>query len=159
RPADERLGRDVTGHETSRRTAEAAVGQERDRLAESRADDRGGDEEHLAHARAAARTLVADHDDVARPDAAAEDARHRILLAPEDAGRAAVLRALVARDLHDAAVGRERSLENHEAADRLDRLLEWQDDVLARRLAHAGGLFGERPAGHRRGVSVCELGV
>ena len=31
-------------------------------------DDRGGDVQHLAHARPAGRALVADHDDVAGPD-------------------------------------------------------------------------------------------
>ncbi len=56
-----------------------------------------GDREHLAHARAAGRALVADHDDVAgagcRSPVTAAIAR---LLALEDARRARVVAALVA---------------------------------------------------------------
>ena len=40
-------------------------------LAEALADERAGDLQHLAHARPAARALVADHDHVARLDRAA----------------------------------------------------------------------------------------
>ena len=64
-PAVRRLRRDVPGHQPVGRAGEAAVGEQRDRVAEALADQRRGDGEHLAHAGAAARALVADHDDVA----------------------------------------------------------------------------------------------
>ena len=54
------------------------------------ADERGGDVQHLAHARAAGRALVADHDDVARAGCArALTAAKHVLLRVEHARRAA----------------------------------------------------------------------
>ena len=52
---------------------EAAVGDQRDRLAQALADDRRRDVQHLAHPGPAVRALVADHDDVARADRACLD--------------------------------------------------------------------------------------
>ena len=72
-------------------------------LAEPLAHDRGGDRQHLAHARPAGRALVADDDDVAGLDAAVRHGRHRRLLALEHARRAAVVAPLVAGELDDAA--------------------------------------------------------
>ena len=66
-PPRDRLGRDVPGHQAVGRAGEAAVGEQRDLLAEALADERGGDVEHLPHPGAARWALVADHDDVARP--------------------------------------------------------------------------------------------
>ncbi len=134
RPADERLGGDVAGHEAARRAAEAAVREQRDALAEPLADERRGHAEHLAHAGAALRAFVADDDDVAGVDLAVRDRLEGVLLAVEDARRAAMLQALVTGDLHDAAVGREVALQDDEAARRLQRLVDRQDDVLAGRL-------------------------
>ena len=59
-------------------------------LAQPGADDRAGDAEHLAHARPAARPLVADDDDVAGLDGLALDGVERRLLAVEHARRTAV---------------------------------------------------------------------
>ena len=71
RAAARRLGRDVADHEAVRGAGEAPVGQQRDVLAQARAVDGAGDGEHLAHAGAAGRALVADDDDVAGHDLAA----------------------------------------------------------------------------------------
>ena len=65
RAAAERLGRDVADHQPARRAGEAAVGDERDRLAEPDADDRRRHAQHLAHPRPAGRALVADDQHVA----------------------------------------------------------------------------------------------
>ena len=70
RAAARRLGRDVAGHEAVRGAGEAAVGEQRDGVAEALAHERGGDAEHLAHAGPAGGPLVADHDDVVRLDRA-----------------------------------------------------------------------------------------
>ena len=50
-PPRARLGRDVADHQAVRRAGEAAVGDQRDLVAEALADERGGDVQHLAHAR------------------------------------------------------------------------------------------------------------
>ena len=106
RAAVECLGRHVADHEAVRRAGEAAVRDERDRVGEPLADDRGGHVQHLAHARAAGRALVADHDDVAGQDRASLDGGEAGLLGVEDARRAAVHEPVVARELDDAPSGR-----------------------------------------------------
>src|SRR2546423_9836677 len=71
--ADRGLRRDVTDHVTVRRAGEAAVGDERDLVAEALANDRAGHAQHLAHAGAALRSLVTDDHDVAFLDLLRED--------------------------------------------------------------------------------------
>src|SRR5438093_48679 len=88
RPADRRLGRDVADHEAVRGAGEAAVGHQRDAPAEPGALDRARDVEHLAHAGAALRPLVADHDEVARLEPAGLHRDEGVLLAVEHAGLA-----------------------------------------------------------------------
>ena len=55
----------------------------------------------------------------------------------EDASGAAMLHAIGGGDLHHAAFGREVAFENHEAAGRLDGLVEGVNDDLS------GCFFGE----------------
>ena len=137
----------MADHQPARGAGEAPVGDQRHRLAEAGADDRAGHAEHLAHPRPAARPLVADHRHVARLDRAAGDRGHRVLLAVEDARRAAVVGALVPRHLDHAALRRQVALEYHQPAGRLERVLDGVDDVLAGRLGRRGGLLGERAPG------------
>ena len=98
RAAGKRFRRDVADHQSARRAAEAAVGDQRDGLAEALADDRGGDAEHLAHARTAFRAFVANHDDVAVDDLApvdrciASSSRSNTRARPRDAATARVRR-------------------------------------------------------------------
>ena len=72
---------------------------------------------------AAGRALVADHDHVARLDRARLDGGEALLLGVEDARRAAVVEPLVAGELDDAALGRERAAQDREPAGRLERRL------------------------------------
>ena len=61
----------MTDHQAARRAGEASVGDESDRLAETGADDRRGDAQHLAHPRSARRPLVPDNEHVTVADVAA----------------------------------------------------------------------------------------
>ena len=106
----------MADHEPVRRAGEAAVGDQRDRVAEPLADERRGHVEHLAHAGAAGRALVADHDDVAGLDRARLDGGEAVLLGVEDARRAAVEQPLVAGELDDAALGRELAAQDRKPA-------------------------------------------
>ena len=117
-----------------------------------------GDLEHLLHARPADRALVADDDDVAGHDLLRTDGVVAGRLGVEHAGRAAVLAALVAGQLDDAAVRRERAVEDGQPAVRLERRLERVDDLLAGRLDDVGGDLGDRPAVDGRRVAVEEPG-
>ena len=84
--------------------AEPPVGDQRDGLAQALADQRGRDQQHLPHARATARALVADHDGGARLDPPAENRLARVLLAVEDLGRTAVEPRRLRRHLHHRPV-------------------------------------------------------
>ena len=63
--------------------------------------------EHLAHTRTAARSLVADDDDVTLLHAAIEDCGERLLFAVEADGLAVELKALLAADFADRTAGGE----------------------------------------------------
>ena len=65
RAAQRGFGRDVAGHQSVRRAAEAAVGQQRNRCSQSFAHNCAGDAQHFAHARTALGTFVADDDHIA----------------------------------------------------------------------------------------------
>ena len=83
-----------------------------------------GDLQHLLHPGPADRALVADDDHVAGLDPLAADRVVAGRLRVEHPGRAAMLAALVAGQLDDAAVGRERAVEDGQAAVRLERGLD-----------------------------------
>ena len=65
-----------------------AIGEQRDVLAQTLADQSAGNPQHFAHAGAAAWTFIADDDDVAARDAVFLDGGKCIFLTFEDAGRA-----------------------------------------------------------------------
>src|SRR5439155_11144135 len=112
-----RLGRDVPDAVPVRSAGEATVGDERGVDAAAGALHRTGDGEHLAHAGAALRALVADDDDVAGVDAAGEDLLHRLVLAVEDARGALEAHLLLEPGhLHHRAVGGEAAGEDRDAA-------------------------------------------
>ena len=146
RAAVERLGRDVPDHQPVGGAGEAAVGDQRHLVAEPLADERRGDVQHLAHPRPAGGAFVADHDDVARLDRPRLDGGEAVLLGVEHARRAAVMQPLVARELDDAAVGREVAAQDREAARRLERVVPRDDDVLPGALVGAVGDLAERAA-------------
>src|SRR6185437_9631321 len=80
--------RDVPNAKPGGAAGEASVGDKSARLPKSARLEIAGRIEHFLHAGAAARPLVANDDDVARRDLAAEDSLHRVVLALEDACRA-----------------------------------------------------------------------
>ena len=122
RPAVDRLGRDVADAVAVRAAREPPVGDERTVAAAAGALHGSGDGQHLAHARAALRALVADDDDGAGLDRAGEDRVERGLLAVEDPGGPGELRILVeAGDLHDAALRGERAREDGDPTVGVDR--------------------------------------
>ena len=153
RASPHRLGRDVADHHAPRRAAEAAVGDEHDRVAELAPDDRRGDRQHLRHARRPGRPLVPDDDDLARLDDALVDGLQARSLGAEDPRRPAVRRALVPRELHDRALGREVAAKHAERSARLERLSRRRDH-LAVRIRAPRRVLGDRPAVDRGSVAV-----
>ena len=65
----------------------------------------------------------------------------------------------MAGELHDAAVRREVAAQDREPAGRLQRRLDRDDDLLARRLDDGGRDLGERAAVDVRRVAVHEAGL
>ena len=135
---------------------EAAVCDQGDGLVEAHAAHMAGGREHLAHAGAAGRALVADDDDVAGLNLAAEDGLAGVLLALEDAGGAAELHHLGCHGglLHHGAVGREVAAHDFEAAVGRVGVVAGADDLAVDRragvdpLAH-GAVDGEGAAVER----------
>ena len=115
RTTAEGLGDDVADHEPVRRAGEAAVGDQRDVVAEPFADDRAGDLQHLGHPGPAGRALVADHDHVAGLDRLRHHGVEGGLLGVEHARRAAV-HVPVDGQLDHAAVGREIAAQDPQRA-------------------------------------------
>jgi hypothetical protein len=65
-----------------------------------------------------------------------------------------MLKPLVACNFNHAALGRQIALEDHKAAGRLDRVVEWVDNHLPWRLLAIGCLFGKRSAGYVPALAV-----
>src|SRR5260370_12070701 len=65
RSAVRRFGCHVPRHQAMRRATETAVSEQSDGVAESCADQSGGDGQHFTHARAAFRSFITNYDDVA----------------------------------------------------------------------------------------------
>ena len=118
-------------HQPTRGAREPAVGHHRDRFAESFADDRGRDLQHLAHAGPTLRALVPDDHGVARFDAPRVDRREGVLLAVEDAGRSPVRGRRVLRDLGHRAVRCEVALQHDQTALASQRAGERDDHFLS----------------------------
>src|SRR5690606_35810101 len=134
RPADGRLGRHVPDDETMAAAGEPPVRDQCNLVAETAPDDRAGRAQHLAHSGSAARTLVADHDDIAGDDRSVEDRSHGLLLRAETARAAFEAEALLAGDLGDRALRREVAVQHGKVAVLFDRRVERPDDVLPFRI-------------------------
>src|SRR5262245_61655445 len=115
-PSIERLWRDVTHHEAMGASGETSVGNQRDVFAQATPHHGACRREHFAHARSAARTLIANHDDIAFFDVALEDRPHGGLLAVKDPGLPAESLPFLAADLCDGASGCEIAPKNHQMA-------------------------------------------
>src|SRR6266850_702356 len=122
RPAGGGLRRDVADHHPARGARVAAVGQERHLLTHPLAVNKGGDAEHLAHARPALRAFVADHEHLSRLIGAAFDDIGARLLGIEHARPALERERLESGDLDERAFRREVPLQYDDAARLHDRL-------------------------------------
>src|SRR5215813_1233966 len=105
RPTDKGFRRDIADAHASRRTRETAIGDERDLFAHALPIDQRGDAEHLAHAGAADRPLIADDEHLARGIIAAAHGLDAMLFVLEHTRHTLKYKALQPRDLNDRAVG------------------------------------------------------
>src|SRR5262249_61333856 len=118
-------------------------------IATAGALERAGDVDHLAHARPALRSLVANDDDVVGLDLAFLDGLEGAFLALEHARGAAMLGLALAGELDHAAAGGEVAAQDDDAARGLEGLLERLDHLLARRLGGGGDFLAEGASRHR----------
>ena len=156
-----RLGADVADAEAAGGAGEAAVGDQRHLLAHALAGEGGGGREHLAHAGAADRALVADDDDLALLVGALLHRVEGVLLALEDAGGAGedLLRLGHAGDLHDGALGGEVAHEADDAAGLRDRLVDRVDHPAVGFAADVVELLADGAPARGDAVAVEEAGA
>ena len=117
------FGADMADAEAARRAGEAAVGDERHLVAHALAIDGGGGRQHLAHAGAAARALVADDEDFAFLVFLVLDRVEAGLFAVEAARRSAEFQFGHAGNLHDRAIRREIAAVERGETDANDNVL------------------------------------
>ena len=143
--------------ETVAAAGEAAIGYQRNILAQPLAHDGGGDAQHFAHARPAFGPLVANDDDVARQHLIAFDSGQAVLLGVVTDGRAAEAKALFAGDLrHRAGLG-EVAVEDLQVARLFDWIFHGHDDLLAlAQVGDVGQVFGECLTGDGHAIAVQE---
>src|SRR6185436_3140854 len=120
--------------------------------------DRRSDVEHLAHAGPANRALVADHDDVTRPDLLVLDGAEALLLGLEDPRGPGLAVALGSGELHHRSFGRDVAAQNRQAAFGLQRIAQRAHDLWASRRLGGTHNLTDRLAGHRDRTLVQESG-
>ena len=123
-------GHDVANNESVTAAREAAVGDEGDIFEEASASECAGWCQHLGHAGPALRPFVANHDHIARRDAAFFKASEHVFLAVEHAGRAGETEAFFAGDLAYRSAGGEVAPQNGDVTTSLDCTVELRHDVL-----------------------------
>src|SRR5437879_7605196 len=140
--------------EAACRAREPAVGDERYLVPHALAIYGRRGREHFAHARPTARTLVPDHEDLARLVVPLLDRREALLLALEDARGSAEFQALHARDLHDCPLRREVTLEADDTASRRERRRRGPHHVLVLRHDHIAEVLRHGPPGDRQAIAM-----
>src|SRR5580698_6193134 len=120
----------MSDHEAVAAAGEAAVGDEGDLVTKAPSHDGARRGQHLAHAGAPARPLVADHNDVTSAHAAGEDRLGGAFLALEYPRPALEALALLAGDLGHRALGCQVPVQHHEVAVLLQGVREWPDNLL-----------------------------
>src|SRR5207248_3052066 len=107
--ASHRFGSDMADHQSAGRSAETSIGNHRAVVSVTLPNERRGGRKHLAHSRPAARSLIADHHDIAFFNYGRLDRVKRIFLAVENPRWPAVLEFFHPGNLDHAAVWREVS--------------------------------------------------
>ncbi|MCY1175363.1 hypothetical protein D9M73_155980 [compost metagenome] len=142
--------------EAARAAREATVGDQRNLFAQPKAIKRSRGRKHLTHAGAALRPFIADDDDFALVDQAPFHCRETLLLAIEHARRSGELEPVHPRDLHDRAIGGERTAQANHAAPRRQRRLDVVNDLLVGVPGDLIDILAERLTRHRQAVAVEE---
>ncbi len=144
----------MTDTETAASAGEATVGNERHFVAHALAIESRGGRQHLTHARAAFRALVADDNDIAFLVALGADRGERVLLAIEAARRPTECQPLHAGHLDDGPVGSERAAQAHHAASGQNGIVPGAHNILIGVPLNLGKVVLKGPAGHGQGITV-----
>src|SRR3984893_14923737 len=109
-------------------SGEPAIGDERNRIAQSPADDGPRRAQHLAHARAALWSLVPNDHHVARFHLAAQNALQRLFLGIEYARPSFESKALLSCNFCNGTIGSEIAVENDQVTVLFDGVVEGAHD-------------------------------
>ncbi len=142
--------------EALRAAGESPVGNKSTVASSSSTGHGACDGEHLAHTRAALRSLVADHDDRTRRDRPGQDGVHGGALTVENPRPAREGEVAVdAGDLHDGPFRSERAVQDGDPAVGVNRLCEGVDDrTVGSGRVEVGKVLGHCLAGDGQAVSV-----
>src|SRR5205814_1604441 len=139
RPADCRLGADVSNNKAVTAAGEAPVGDQSHLRSQASSGDGARRAEHLGHAGRPAWALLADHDYVAGAHPTGENRPGGALLALEHTRRPLEACPLLAGDLGDGALGGEVPVQDHEMAVLLHGVRQRTNNLLATHIH--GNLF------------------
>ena len=158
RSAHSGLRRHVPDAWPSRGSRESSVRDQRGRLPQTHAHQRGRRFLHLLHSGAASGSLVSDHHHVPGADTAVQNRPVRVLLAIERTGRSFVPQhpRCDRGPLHHRAVGRETSPQNGDPPLRTHRIRE-RSNHLRIPVSRALQILPHRPSGHRRPVEMKQV--
>ena len=141
--------------ETVRTARKTSVGDQGHVVAKPSPHQRRGRREHLGHARAALRPLVANDHHIATLDRPLLERRQHRLLTVKHAGRPTEPRTFLAGDLGYGTARGEVAMKDRDVAGRLDRVLHRLNDLLPGGQPLAGGeVFRQRLAGDGHAIAV-----
>ena len=150
---------DMAGHQAMGGAGEAAVGKQRDGVAQPCADDSRSHAKHFSHAWSAGRTLVPNHHDVARFDLTGLHGDKGILFPVVHLSWATERHDRVSGHFNNTTVRSEIPLQDYHSTGLLDRIRKGPENLLARCFLGVLGLFPNRPAGHGRLAGVQNAGI
>ncbi|WP_157576533.1 hypothetical protein [Mycobacterium sp. GA-2829] len=143
-----------------RPAGEAAVGHQQHVLAQARTLDGAGDRQHLAHPRPALGALVADDDDVPVGDGAVLECVECGPLPLENPCGALEHVGVEAGGLHHRTLGSERTVQDRDAAGRVDRVVHRaQHLAVGVRRLDVGEVLGHGLTGHGQAIPVQQTGI
>src|SRR5580700_7116787 len=149
----------MASHQAVGGTAEATIGQQRNRGSETLAHKSRGHAQHFAHARSPLGAFIADDHDIAGMNLLAGDGGHGVFFGFKNARPTTMLQALMPADFGHATFRRKISLEDYQSAGFLKRSLQRRDHLLPRVFEGTLALRLERQASHgfARGMNMISV--
>src|SRR2546425_11988809 len=125
----------MADHQAACRAAKTPIGHQHHILAQTSANERGSDAEHLSHPRPSLRAFVPDDNDVAFLNRSPGDGFHGIFFAVKYSGWAPMIEVLVTGNFGHAPFRSEVALQDHQPSRPFQRVAAWPHHFLTLALA------------------------